>query len=116
MAHQSSSGGGGQPPSQHAKPVVSGAKPAAISMGVTIEGTDDGALSREFFFVEASTPTYRTVLPHGHITLDMYGGVASITYTSRLNSKTSVYQPNDWNVILADSAPIYNAMCAFFSG
>lgn len=116
MAHQSKSGGGGQSPNPHAKPAKSSAKPPPIAMGVVVDGTDEGALNKEYFFVEAYTQNYRTVLPHGHITMDMYNNVTSITYTSRTNSKTSIYQPNDWNVILADSAPIYNAMAAFFGG
>jgi hypothetical protein len=114
MAHQSNPGGGGQSPGQHTKPVASSAKPAPISMGVCINGTDEGALNPEYFFVEAATQNYRTVLPHGHITMGMFGqGITSITYTSRNNTKTKMLMPNDWNVILADSAPIYNVMLDF---
>jgi hypothetical protein len=86
---------------------------AAIAMGVAYDGTDPGALNQEFFFVEAPTATYRTVLPHGHITCNMDGSVANISYTSRTGQKLSYVGTNtDWNTILADSAAVYDAMCA----
>jgi hypothetical protein len=86
---------------------------AAIATGVVYDGTDPGALNQEFFFVEVPTLQYRTTLPHGHITCNMDGSVANISYTSRTGQKTSyVSTATDWNAILADSSAVYNAMCA----
>jgi len=100
--------------SSHVTSVASSASPSPSSMGVWYEGTDQGAINREFFFVEAQTQNYRTVLPHGHITYTMYGQVANVSYTSRENKKMP--QVTDWNLVQADSAPIYNAMVGFLNG
>ncbi|MEL7470397.1 MAG: hypothetical protein AAFN27_18225 [Pseudomonadota bacterium] len=91
------------------------ATPPPPVVGVCYDGTDVGALNKEYFFVEAATTQFRTVLPHGHVTCDMYGNVANVSYTSRTGAKThTVATMDDWAVIQADSAPIYNAFCGFF--
>ncbi|MEM9059684.1 MAG: hypothetical protein AAGD13_04410 [Pseudomonadota bacterium] len=103
------------------RPTVRAETPAPVRpptpvIGVTYDGTDQGALTREYFLVEAETPNYRTVLPHGHITVDM-SGMMNASYTSRTGAKIgSVLTPEDWLAVQADSAPIYNAFLQFYGG
>jgi hypothetical protein len=103
-----------QPQTSQPRSVASSAQPSSSSMGLVIDGTDVGALNKEYFFVEGQTKDFRRVLPHGHATYDMYGQLANISYTCR--NGTKIPQVTDWNVVQADSAPIYNAMYAFFNG
>jgi hypothetical protein len=85
---------------------------APVAAGIVYNGTDQGALNQEFFFVEAPTWQYRTILPHGHITLAMDGSIANISYTSRTGQKIAhVSTETDWNAIAADSAAVFNVMC-----
>ncbi len=85
-------------------------RPAQVN-GVCIEGTDAGALNREFFYVEAQTERFRTILPHGHITCDMFGRIANISYTHRNGQKiATVFSEEHWLAIKADSGPIYNGL------
>ncbi|MGD1924822.1 MAG: hypothetical protein ACFB03_11645 [Paracoccaceae bacterium] len=100
-------------------PKTNAAAPAPVTpptpvIGIIYDGTDKGALSREFFLVEAETPNYRTVLPHGHITIDMQGS-QNVSYTSRTGAKNGfVSTDQDWLAVQADSAPIYNAFLRYF--
>lgn len=85
--------------------------PVAVALGYWVEGTDEGAMNREFFYTEAPTMAYRTILPHGHFTCDLYGQIANISYTSRLGAKIHhVLSAQDWAAVQADSAAIYNIM------
>ena len=90
---------------------------APVPQGWMYEGTDEGAINREFFFVEGQTQAYRQVLPHGHIVLDPYGGISNISYTYRKSGKLgTVVTETHWNSIKADSTTIYNMMAGFCSG
>ncbi|MCB1956675.1 MAG: hypothetical protein KDG55_13420 [Rhodocyclaceae bacterium] len=86
-------------------------KPAAQGNGAWYDGTDYGALNPEYFYVEAPTERFRTILPHGHITCDMHNQVANISYTFRDGRKiASVLTAEHWLSIQADSPPIYRLM------
>ena len=84
--------------------------PVAVAMGHWVDGTDQGALNREYFCTEAPTMLYRTILPHAHLTCHMNGQIANISYTGRMGAKIhSVQSPQDWAAVQADSGAIYNA-------
>lgn len=93
-------------------PVSSATQPPKNAGGLVYNGTDQGAMNKEFFIVEAQAHNFRTVLPHAHITCDFMGQM-NLSYTARNSTKTASVQ--DLSDIQADSASIYNAVTKFLS-
>lgn len=90
------------------------AQPKAYPAGVTYNGTDEGAMIQDYFFLETPAQKFRTTLPHAHVTIGHDGGI-NVSYSSRSNTKIgSVNSETDWNAIKADSAPIHAGLFAFF--
>ena len=90
------------------------APPKPYPNGVTYDGTDIGALMKDYFVLETVSASFRTTLPHAHITVGMDGST-NVSYTSRLNVKIgTVSTETHWSTIKADSAPIYSGLFVFF--
>jgi hypothetical protein len=91
------------------------ATPPARAM--VYDGTDEGAISKEYFVVEGPCQNFRTILPHGHIVYDMYGRLTNISYTARNGTKIgTVATPTHWATIRADSIPIHDGLAWYAAG
>lgn len=81
------------------------------------DGTDEGALAKEFFVVESACEDFRRITPHGHVVYDMHGRLTNISYTSRSGAKIgSVVTQTDWATVRADSIPIHDGLAWFWAG
>ncbi|MGS4948091.1 hypothetical protein ACVDG3_21710 [Meridianimarinicoccus sp. RP-17] len=96
-------------------PSGAGTLPPAPAM--YYDGTDEGALAKEYFVVEGPCANFRTILPHGHVVYNMQHMLTNISYTSRNGAKIgTVANPTDWAKIRADSIPIHDCLMWFAAG